>query len=599
MPPHEYELRSRTTPENLLNEATCKDHKPAEAPQMVAGPSTAKLPSPSPENDCNYEPKRVPHLTDKRAAYLCESAFKLLRPKLVPHDRPGSHEEVLIPVREGEGAPIVPMQRKLIRMGQQKAGLLSDDEEPEVLDEIVVGGTKVNQKNDSNFNQGNGSKTGKEDGINSEQAAVQGVEPVTDTYMSEVGKTMVAGTIADENHSVNDGDNDSHTEVDSQTSAAEVRSPFEDTTMADRPSAVLKSRVANKHVAEDDEATVAASMADQSGSSDDELTEVEPDAPVTKARIAYTKSHVEDVAMVDAQEMEIVVESTLLDQDTKGNLRAVAEDEEHNADTFTANESVAEAPIREATVAQAPIAEKNLEDTTAANRPMTKSYKIIGDSAAEPDTARNLYMMTVLGESTPNASLAETPVATTLRETPPVTEALMADGNMDTAASQAAAIVITPHSTVPAFPAVVNPAPGLSNPAAMTLHNSQPPLPQSRQPRSTRPIRSPRPTRSFRYSLPSQPSRPPRPIPPLFHETAPRLPLPPPPQAPSATTATTETSSTLPREYDDITGCEHGDTPETYYLPFPGDPDRTRVHLLRRAENIKRANREARPAWRD
>ncbi|ELQ33790.1 hypothetical protein OOU_Y34scaffold00879g4 [Pyricularia oryzae Y34] len=139
-------------------------------------------------------------------------------------------------------------------------------------------------------------------------------------------------------------------------------------------------------------------------------------------------------------------------------------------------------------------------------------------------------------------------------------------------------------------------------PAAFPLRNYQSPLPQSRHPRSTLPTR---PTRSFRHSLPSLPyqlPRPPRPPPPLFYETAPRLPLPPPPPASPphpAPTATTEASPTPPREYDDITGYEHGDTPETYYLPFAGDPDRTRVYLLRRAENIKRANREARPAWRD
>lgn len=50
MAPHGYALRSRATPQtqDLQNEATCKDHKPAAAaPKLVAGPSTAKLPSPS------------------------------------------------------------------------------------------------------------------------------------------------------------------------------------------------------------------------------------------------------------------------------------------------------------------------------------------------------------------------------------------------------------------------------------------------------------------------------------------------------------------------------------------------------------------------
>lgn len=554
--------------------------------------------NPQPENDCNYKPKRVVHLTDKGAAYFIDKAFKLLRPRLVPYNYKDGHEEVLIPLRKGIGAPVVPMQRKLVRRGMDRSGLPLDGDPPEVLDEIVVGGTKVNQGADSNADRDNRSKTGQEDDENDNQAMVQAAESAANTDAPEVDKIMVAGNKADEG----DGDDDSHTEVESQTSAAEVQSPFEDVTMAGLPGAESESRVPNEPLSEKDD-TIATSMADQNMSSDDDqLTEVEPGTPVQKVYVTHVKSHIEDVIMADAQEID--VEGTMFDQKTEANLQTVADDEDENslADTVIGTTSVAEGLIPEATVATTPIVDKTLGHTAAADTNITEGYEVVmEDSTVESDIA-NLHAMADLEGSITKAFISEMPAAGTATEKAYVAETPMADLRNDFATSQATSVVATPPFPAPALPSVINPAPQPTMPAAFPLRNYQSPLPQSRHPRSTLPTR---PTRSFRHSLPSLPyqlPRPPRPPPPLFYETAPRLPLPPPPPASPphpAPTATTEASPTPPREYDDITGYEHGDTPETYYLPFAGDPDRTRVYLLRRAENIKRANREARPAWRD
>ncbi|TLD31341.1 hypothetical protein PspLS_01810 [Pyricularia sp. CBS 133598] len=596
MSPPGYALRSRPTPQNLQSEATCKDHKPVAAPKLVAGPSTAKLPSPSPENDCNYELKRVAHLTDKRAAYFVDKAFRLLRPRLVPHDHPGGDEEVLIPLREWVDSPLVPMRRKLIRRGLDRTGVPPGSDAPEVLDEIVVGGTKVNQDQVSSSDQENGSKVDQEDGSNGKQARAQAEQPALHVDMSEVDKTMAAGTNLDEN----DGDDDdSHTEVESEISAADAQSPFKDTAMADRPSSVSESTVANEPVAKEHDTVAAASMADHNSSSDDdELTEVEPEAPVSKGHIANSKSIIEDITMVDAQ--KIVVQDAILGQETKLYLQAVADHEESFPDAFTAKAAVSEPATTEAMVAKTLIAEKPLEQTTAADIPMTEGYEIvIRGSTVDSDTVSNLQAMAELGEPITKTSISETPATMTITAKETVPEDPMADTQSDSATSQVTAFVAAPPSPAPASSPVVNPAQEPNKPVVFPLHNSQPPLPQSRQARPTRPTRH---TRSFRHSLPSQPyllPRPPRPPPPLFYETAPRLPLTPPPPASPAPTATTDNATTETREYDEITGYEHGDTPETYYLPFPGDSNRMRVYLLRRAENIKRANREARPAWRN
>ncbi|EHA53253.1 hypothetical protein MGG_13874 [Pyricularia oryzae 70-15] len=536
--------------------------------------------NPQPENDCNYKPKRVVHLTDKGAAYFIDKAFKLLRPRLVPYNYKDGHEEVLIPLRKGIGAPVVPMQRKLVRRGMDRSGLPLDGDPPEVLDEIVVGGTKVNQGADSNADRDNRSKTGQKDDENDNQAMVQAAESAANTDAPEVDKIMVAGNKTDKG----DGDDDSHTEVESQTSAAEVQSPFEDVTMAGLPGAELESRVPNEPLLEKNN-TIATSMADQNMSSDDDqLTEVKPGTPVQKVHVTHVKSHIEDK--------------------TEANLQTVADDEDEDslADTVIGTTFVAEGPIPEATVATTPIVDKTLGHTAAADTDITKGYEVVmEDSTVESDIA-SLHAMADLEGSITKAFILEMPAAGTATEKAYVAETPMADLRNDFATSQAASVVATPPFPAPALPSVINPAPQPTMPAAFPLRNYQSPLPQSRHPRSTLPTR---PTRSFRHSLPSLPyqlPRPPRPPPPLFYETAPRLPLPPPPPASPphpAPTATTEASLTPPREYDDITGYEHGDTPETYYLPFAGDPDRTRVYLLRRAENIKRANREARPAWRD
>ncbi|TLS30323.1 hypothetical protein PpBr36_03820 [Pyricularia pennisetigena] len=594
MAPHGYALRSRMTPQNLQNEATCKDHKPAAAPKVIAGPSTVKLSSPSPENHCNYEPKRVAHLRDKRAAYFIDNAFRLLRPRLVPHDHPVDDEEVLIPLREGVGAPVVPMRRKLIRMGLHRTGVTPGGDPTEVLDEIVVGGAKVSQEDVSHSDQDNGSKAVQEDDRNSEQAAVQAGEAATNTAgILNMDNTIVAGTITDENDGYDD-DNDSHTEVESEAFAAELELPFKDTPMADGPGAQPESPVVNESMEEEDETVVAASIADQNGGSDDdELTEVEPEAPVAKARLAHDKSPIEDVTMVDAQEID--VKDTMLGQDTEVNLQAVAEHEESIADASIAKTSVSVAPTSEATVADTHIAEKPQEHTTAGDISMTEAREINTSSTVKPNTTSSWHTMAELGESIMETAISEALPTRTPSKREPVAKALMADVQVDFTTSPATADVAAPRSSFAVFSSSMNPTSEPTNPADSSLLNPQLPLPQSRQ---SRPVG---PTQPSRHSLPSEPTlipHPPRPPPPLFHEVAPRLPLPPPPSARPAPTATTVSPPDLPREYDDITGYEHGDTPETYYLPFAGDADRTRVHLTRRAENIKRANREARPSWR-